>query len=92
MKKRTAITLEEHRLLAMGVFHIKDCLYALHTFLLDKETGYSEINRLSSMEASLDSMRRTLDKKYRRLVDDETFNKLGHIYYYSTEKKHESKG
>ena len=91
MKKRTAITLEQHRLLAMSIYHIKDCTHALHSFLLDKEACLPEISQLRSVEARLDSLRSKLDDKYHKLIDDETFNELGHIYY-SRGKRHESNG
>jgi len=81
MKKRAAITLEEHTLLAMSIYHIKDSIHALHAFLLDKELSGPEISQLRSMEARLDSLRSKLDSKYHALIDDETFKKLGHIYY-----------
>ena len=88
MKKRTAITLEQHTLLAMSIHHIKDCVHALHTFLLDKESSLPEISQLRSVEARLDSLRSKLDNKYHALIDDETFKNLGHIYY--SRGKHES--
>jgi hypothetical protein len=91
MKKRKDINLTEHALLAKDIYHIKDCIYALRAFLLERKSTLREISQLRSMEARLDSLRSELDEKYHALIDDKTFDEFGHIYY-SRGKKHESNG
>jgi hypothetical protein len=91
MKKRKDINLTEHALLAKDIYHIKDCIYALRAFLLERKSTLPEISQLRSMEARLDSLRSKLDNKYHALIDDKTFDEFGHIYY-SRGKRHESNG
>jgi hypothetical protein len=91
MKKRKDIDLTEHALLAKDIYHIKDCIYALRAFLLERKSTLPEISQLRSMEARLDSLRSKLDNKYHALIDDKTFDEFGHIYY-SRGKRHESNG
>jgi hypothetical protein len=91
MKKRKDIDLTEHALLAKDIYHIKDCIYALRAFLLERKSTLPEISQLRSMEARLDSLRSKLDNKYHALIDNKTFDEFGHIYY-SRGKKHESNG
>jgi hypothetical protein len=91
MKKRKDIDLTEHALLAKDIYHIKDCIYALRAFLLERKSTLPEISQLRSMEARLDSLRSKLDNKYHALIDNKTFDEFGHIYY-SRGKRHESNG
>jgi hypothetical protein len=66
VKKRKDIDLTEHALLAKDIYHIKDCIYALRAFLLERKSTLPEISQLRSMEARLDSLRSKLDKNTMR--------------------------
>ena len=84
MKTQTKLTLIEHQVLANKLLLIENLYSDIIKLLSKKVLKNHEIHKSLKKDLKTrltNNVRCSLDDEYHRLIDNDTFNKLGHIYY-----------
>ena len=84
------ISLNDHFELSEKIHDIRSLLEEVRTCIQNKSGCSSEMRKITVIENHINGLRGGLDTKYHKIIDDNTFKKLGHIYYGG--KQHESTG
>ena len=82
------LNLDNHLELSEKISSIRFSLIEIRQSLQDKSGTSPEIKKIAAIENHIEGLRNELDNKYHKIIDDNTFKKLGHIYYGG--KRHES--
>ena len=77
------MTLQEHIVTAKRLVKVRKDLMAMYCVGSKKfkKLTSSEADRLYKVVRLIDWVKCVLDDSYHRLIDEKTFQKLGHIYY-----------
>jgi len=84
MKTQTKLTLTEHQVLAKKLLLIESLYDDVIKILSKRVFPNHKIHKSLKKDLKTrltNNLRCSLDDEYHRLIDNETFNKLGHIYY-----------
>ena len=85
-RKLLNLSLEDHIKIAQEIFHIQLAMQKI-TKEIGSKCGFSKNlhKRARAVMDKIDELRCDLDTDYCKVVDDQTFHKMGFIYYENVE-------